>query len=576
MTYKNIRTYVKPIKDFPGAQQEQSPPMQLFAESRLNQGLVTIIDPADIPTGAVQEALNYICRYDKLIVRSGSVQFALNGEVISVPDINPVLAIRTFETQDTTAYTLRFTNQSVFVLGNQVWLPITGPALSGQVTDRFSTALIFNTMVFTNNGANPLMAINLISNTYGPIAAPQQVATSTNFRYITGFDNRIVGAAIPGSNEVYIGWSGNGPTDNVSIPGSILGYTQFDAAVDQTAGNSPLEDSPSDLSDPIKGLFGFTNVMLVLREKSLWMCTKQPIPTDPFNFFTYLPNIGCNCPYSAQIIDDGVAWLDQRKGTVYYFEPGSGIQPIGRPIENIVFNGLDSLTDIFSAYDPDSGDYSIFVPQAGSSMVKGYTYNFKSQCWTRSEYDNMTCAENVNIQSGELEIIELVGTIINLQGQIKDLVRATSNFYTRAYGNDDGTIVVEDPLAQNDRMTTNSSGDGTPFTATLISKDFKMNVVDATFAKILIEYTDTLGSTGALYYNKKSGADNLQSPNWKLAKTFSTDILAPDTDLITWNNQIRSRRMAWRLDITGGGGFAVYGYEVHYFPSGMQKPAGLG
>lgn len=600
MTYKNNKTYVRPIRNFPGLQ-PQDVPMQKFAEGRLNQGMVTIADPADIPTGALRLALNAITRYDRHLRRPGNVQFTIDGDIVPIPTppmvgnppmpvSNKVMAVRTFALEDTSAFTIRFTPPFVYVLNLNVWTPFlfndvplfpitpghiypATPLLGGD-KDRFSTALIFNTFVFANNGANPISGLDLVNNLYYKLAAPQLVPTSTNFRYITGFDNRLVGAAIANENEVYIGWGGNGPIDKTSQPGLTLGWTQFDDSIDFSAGNSPLEDSPSDLSDPITGLFGFTNVLLTLREKSIWMATKQPSPTDPFNFFTFVPNIGCNCPHSAQIVDDGIMFLDQRKNTVYYFIPGQTIQPMGRPIENSIFAGLDDLNDIFSSYDPTNGDYTICVPQVSSSTVRTYTYNVKAQAWTTSEYNNISCCEDLNLNSSGLRIGELVGEIGDLTGTIGELTRSTDAFYTRAYGKGDGSIVVDDPIANNDDMTTNSSGDGNPFTTTFILKDFKIDVVDAYFAGVDIEYTESLGGNGTLYYNKKTGADDISSPNWKKAKDFTTSIIT-DPDLIIWRVQKKSRRISWRIDITAGA-FAILGYEVHYYPSGMQKPQGTG
>lgn len=596
---RSIRPYGRPIKNYPGIQQMQDPAMQMqkFAESRINGGLITIVDPADIPTNALQEALNCVVRYDKTIRRPGTIKFSVNGgqTQIANPDTQRVLAIRTFQLQDTTQYTLRFTPSTVNILGNSVWQPITPASptyilpgttailpggISGQIGDRFSTALVFNKFLFVNNGVNPIMALDLVENTYAPLVINNQDGqglgtpggVSTNFRYITGFFNRVVGAAIAGQNEVYIGWSGDGPTDNASLPGETFGYTQFDPAVDQTAGNAPLEDSPSDLSDPITGLFGFTNVMIVLREKSVWMATKQPIPTDPFNFFAFIPGIGCDCPYSAQIVDDGVAWLDQRKNTVYYFVPGQGIQPIGRPIENIIFQGLTSLTDIFSSYDPTNADYTICVPQSASRTVKTYTYNFRSQCWTRSEYDNISSLDDQDVQSGQLEIEDLVGSIEDLQGAIFQLVGSTELFSTRIYGRNDGGIMLDNVTAQQDNMTNNTTLDGEEFTTTFISKDFEIPVDDAYWAQIKLEYVETVGGSATLFYNKQTGAKSLQDSSWKVAKQFQPNALTVP-DLITYTKQIKSRRLAWRLDIQAGG-FAIVSYEVQYFPSGKQRPAG--
>ena len=604
MTYKPIRTYGKEIRNFPGIQSPEGVQIQKFAEGRVNQGLVTIVDPADIPTGALQEALNCVIRYDKVVGRNGTIQLTINGVMVPSPDSNRVLATRGYKTEDGTAYTFRLTPSVFYVLaGNNTWLPLgqqgVDGALAGSSSNRFSTALVLDNFIVAN-GVNPLLRIDPIGqfstvlfNTIGGTLNPNNV--QTNYRYVTGFDNRVVAAALAGTSEVTVGWSGSGPSTtgpSSSNPSQTvpLGIQQWDPAMDETAGSSPLTDSPSDLSDFITGIQGFDNVLVVLRERSVWIANKQPIPTDPFNFYCILPGIGCNCPFSVQVIDDGLAWLDQRKNTVFFFTPGLGIEPIGRPIENIVFNGLDDLNDIFSSYDPTTGDYTICVPQVASQTVLTYTYNFKMKGWTRGEYFNISSLDNAIFVAGPLTINELTGTIASLQGTIAQLVRTTQTLVSNIFGRNDGGIMIEDPAAVQDNMIDTNTINGTEpdVMRRIISKDFELPITDAYWAQIKIEYQTQYENSGSLWFNKITGqvpiSDTGPTTFWRFGKEippvligagFNTSSSLPNQPLLfTYTNQIKSRRLAWRIDLNGPG-FSVLGYEVLFYPSGMQRPAGV-
>jgi hypothetical protein len=605
MTFRRIRTFGKEIRNYPPIQPVQIP-MQKFAEARVNQGMISVIDPADIPTGALVDALNAVSRYDKLQRRNGTVKFSLSSSgPVPNADTNRVLMVENIALSNGQNYTTRFTpsgpavvnsaNQWVLAINNTVpvtpgFPPPSPGGLSGAQIDRFSLTTAWNgsqqLIVFANNGANPLQVLNPVFTTFFPTGLPPvNVPTfyqlsvnnniSTNYRFVTGFSNRVVGAALAGTNEIQVGWSGD------------TNPTVWDQNVDETAGFSPIQDTPADFSDNISGIFAFTNTMILLRQRSIWLVNPQPIPTDPFNFYSVIPGIGCNCPYSAQVIDDGIAFLDQRKHTVYYFVPGGGIQPIGRPIETIILNGVDSYQDVFSSYDPANNDYTICVPQASSTAVNTYTYNFRTQGWTRSEYDftatvaapssesYISSLNDTNVLPLGLTIGELSGVIANLQGTISQLTNVTLQTSYRVFGRSDGGIMVENSMANNDNMTSITSGDGDAFTTSFVSKDFMLPITDAYFAQIKLEYTESVGGSGTLYYNKQTGAMPLTDSSWTVAKSVTTNTTLNAPQLITFTQQLKARRLSWRLDINAGQ-FAIVGYEVHNYPSGLQRPSGSG
>lgn len=533
------RLISKPVKpqEFRPTPAEQ---MQKFAEARVNGGMITMIDPADIPTSAMQLVKNATVRFDRTSRRPGSVLM-----VPVKPDSNPVLKLAFIKKKDGTGYTLRFTPTAIHLRGVG-WTPIVG-ALSGTVKDRIQTAVVLDDLVFSNNGADPVQKVDLGANTFA------QLGNAPPYRYITGFYNRVVGFARRGVNEVEVGWSADGV------------ITEWNPATNESAGSTPLLESPSDLSDFGTGIFAYSNVMILLRERSVWLATKQPIPQNPFYFSTTVPNIGCDTPYSAILIDDGVAWLDRRSRTVYAYAPGSPPEPIGRPIEKTIIDNVNDPLDVFSAYNPTDSELSICIPMVGSNYVQVWTYNRRTKAWARNEYYAITSMDNTDLASGGVTIDALGDVPIDeLVGNIDDLSPEQVIVNTRVLGRDDGTIGQEDPEATTDAPHTDFPA-GAPYTTQLISKAFVIPEDDIYIAQINIEYQSNRGGEFKLEYSKNGGATE---DSWRLAKTVIPTILGQPR-LLTWRKFVRARRFAWRLTTTSGL-FETLSYEVHIYPSGKS------
>lgn len=518
--------------------------MEKFAESRINKGMVTMIDAADLDLGALQLAKNATIRFDRTSRRAGSTLL-----VPVKPNNSPVLKLGYIKTKDNSPYTLRMTPVSIHIREALTWTPVVfAVPLTGSVRDRFNTVDVLDTFCFTNNGADPVQTVDLIAQTGGPLG------NAPNYRYLTGFYNRAVGFARKDANEVEVGWSADG------VP------TQWDPAINESAGNTPLLESSDDLSDHIKGGFAFTNVMIILREKSIWLATKQPIPQNPFYMYSAVPGIGCDSPYSAQIIGNGLAWIDRRTGTVYAYKPGSEPEPIGRPVEKTILNNVDDPDIIFAAYAPLTNEYTIFIPGVGSNFVQGWTYNFRNQAWAYNEYYGLTSANDTELAIAGTTIDQLGDIAIDdLVGSIDDLSPTSAIITGRAYGRDDGTIMVEDPQEDKDAPHTDYPL-GAPFDTVLTSKAFTMPELDTYVAKLVIEYQANRGGPFKIEYSKNGGATD---DSWKVAKIVNPTVLGKPV-LLIWRRVILARRFAWRLT-TQAGNVEFLSYEVHVYPSGQSR-----
>lgn len=526
--------------------------MKLHAAGTLGAGMVTSIDPADIKDEACQLLLNERTRFDKPSRRVGSIL-----ATPPKPNTSAVIRLAYVALPDgATDFDVRITPSTVhFKALNGAWQNATGGILHGGVTDRISDAVIILPTgppyyVFANNGVNEIQKVDFAGVTFGDLRAGAGV--STKYRYITGFYNRIWGFALAGVNECQLGWSGDG---NITV---------FDPAVDSTAGNTPLIDSPDDETDFIKGGFGFTNIMLILRQRSIWHGTKLPIPTNPVSFYAAIPGIGCDCPYSARVTTEGIAWVDTATGTVWSYTPGKWPEPIGRPIEKSLINAIADPNLVFASYNRANFEYTVCIAQPSSTDVLCYTYNFRNNSWVVDNQPGVTAIADMKYGAGGLSISQLVGTISGLQGTIQDLGKGQT-FNTRLYGRQDGEILIEHPAATMDGQTSPGDTSGVAFESDIISKSFELAYADEIIAKVRIDYICQVAGNMSLWYSKSGGLDN----DWILAKTIS---ITPSSakKMFMFKKGIKTSRFAWKLSSTLGQ-FDVTKYEVHYFPGAEAR-----
>lgn len=529
-------------------------PMKKFIGAQLSKGLVTSFDPADIDDGALLDALNTRIRFDRTSRRYGT-----SLATPTKPDALKIISFAYFKKRNDNEFFYRFTPTSIYLRGSSAWTQqVAGVSgvLSGSDLNRFSTTVAFDRFFFAN-GVDPIQEIDTGANTFDVLNT--DVGVDTTFRFITSFFNRLVGARLSG-DSVMIGWSAD-----AGITGS--GLEVWDSATNETAGRTPLVSSPTDLGDPITGIFGLTNIMLIMRENSIWVATKQPIGSDPFNFYSAFPGLGCDCPNSLRVVLNSLAWLDTNSKTVWAYSPGGVPERIGYPVEKDILKALDDKDQVFSSYSPQENEYSILIPLTKSNFTRSFTYSFRTKTWVYDEFEGVSAAADINVSEARISIDELQGTIDDLIGTIDGLA-PTSSVPNRIYGRTDGEIIIDDPQKDSDPPVSGSTvtgpGANGEFVTIIESKEFEIPELDVYVGMVRIEYEPTFPGSLTLEYSK-------DRKDWVTAKTVvfeSADI--GKTKLLRITKNLKCRRFAWRVKATNGR-FDLLEFEVHTYATAPAR-----
>ncbi len=520
----------------------QLPERVKLVEARVNKGIVSSIHAVDIENAALTVALNARCRYDVTGRRPGRVLLTP-----AKPNSTKVLKVFLFKANDGVTHLFRFTKSSIHERGAIAWTAYaagTGGALTGGDDNRFQPVVVLNKAFFAN-GVDKVQNLDTVAGTYKE-AGPN----APKVKYLTGFYNRLVGGyrvepAQP-NGPVSLVWCADG--DTTKWPD--------DAPADVSTGQSPLVDSPSDLADFITGVFGLTNVLLVIREKSIWVGTKQPIASNPFNFYTAVPGVGSDCPYGSFVIPGGLAFIDTLSSTVWAYQLDGGIQRIGESIEKDLFRAISEPKNVFGSYDPINSEGSWAIPLSGTSVLRTWTFNFRTKAWVYDEVDLLASINDIDSSfEGVLSFDELIGTFDQLVGSFDSLVNTQpASSPARYYGYTDGEILQE--------LDTVDEDNGVPFTMDLQSKEFSAPTVDAYFCEIRVQFISKLAGTLALHYSRDHGK------TWILAKSMA---MVPDEDsILRYTRMIKSRSLRWRI-LASDGAPNILSYEVHIQPSGPSR-----
>lgn len=522
-----IRRDIQPV-------QLQPDPVRILAESRVNGGMITTIDPADIPPGAMAVARNCNIRYDKTSRRNGTVAYGP-----AKPDSNKILAIYSFKKDDGTYYVLRFTKSGIHLEGAGSWTALTG-TLTGGDSDYYNIIYAFNQCVFTN-GIDDIKVID------AAVATFADLGNAPKYKYITSFYNRVVAGYFndpAGRKPSQLGWSGDG------------NFTQWDGLVDPSAGSSSLIDNPSDTSDDITGVFGGSDVLIIPKQRTIWLATKNPSASNPFRAFTAVFTHGSDAPRSIVRTGYGLVFADTETRKVYTYlpVPGNSVQqaePISTYIENELFRSVSNVNDLRGSYNSETSEYSLIIPFAGSSVTKIWKFNFLTKTWSYDERRNISFIGNPVTGARALTIGDLVGTIGDLVGTIGDLASTGSPAPTQLYANTNGEITRESTGADTDN--------GVPYTFTSVSKRFNIPSNDIYVHRINIQLNVQKSGSVTLYYSKDRGK------SWKSLKTFTLDQIA-DNVLLKFTKQIRCRTFEFKLESTSGL-FDIIDYAVFVYDS---------
>ena len=560
MDFKNARPEGQPIGRYNPL--EVAPTIVsddgVIAAQNVNGGMVSSGDPADIPDNAFFLLDNFrFLDGNKCEVRKGtSVYSAIK------PNTNKVLRFYDYKSNNGNHTFLRCTKNTIHkAAGGGTWTAFTagvGGSLTGGDSDRFRLITVFGRCFFTNNGADVIQELDPNTNTY------LALGDAPRYKYMTGFYNRIVGAYRKDTNDnpVEIGWSAEAGVTGV-------GLNEWNPAVDQTAGNSPLIDSPTDFGDFITGIFSFSNVLMVLREQSIWLGTKVPIPTNPFSFYSAFPGIGCDCPDSARVTVNGLTWADVRTNMVWHYTPGGSPQPIGMDIQGSIFSGMSDQKDIISCYSSATFEYFLVVPQASTNEVIIWCYNFKTQKWTKLHFDGISSLDAIDLGAASLTIADLTGTIAGLTGTIAELGRSGTAVPTIVFGRTDGELLIESNTLTTDPVLGNTAL-ALDIDTTVLSKSFVSPRTDIYVNELRIELIPFTAGQLILGFTKDDGASF--STTGKTINFVDSDLGTPK--IIKWRFTARTRRYMFRV-LSSGARYRLLGYELHINRAGDSRGYGV-
>lgn len=461
--------------------EDQPEEVNIIAESRVSSGMNSYLDPADIPNGMLALAQNAEIRGDRTYRTPGA-----SNITPAAPNTNKILLYTSWKRfSDITEY-LRFTRNSVHRKGAG-WTALTG-TLTGTDSDRFRWTVISDAtrdyFIFTN-GIDVIKEINTAVSAYANLGAAAPAA-----KYICGFFNRVVAANIttPGSvNPILLKWSGD------------LNFDEWNPSVDISAGSNPLVEAQADYSDNITGLFSFAAVMLILRERSLWLATKRPVASNPFAFQAAFPSVGCDTPNSATQTRNGICWYDGRANQVYYYEVGSSPTPVGDPIRDLLRANIRDVDLVQGSYDVTNNTYILTCPSDTSVETRIFKLNLDNGAWTFDTKNDVSGTFFLDSGTSGIRINDLVGFIDGLRGTINSL-QGIASVPTITYGMYDGDIEEQGNIAQGGALR-------------LESKIFRGNT-DTYISRLALTIMPIYPGSAEIQYKRNGGI-------WTLYKTVT-------------------------------------------------------
>lgn len=507
----------------------------LIGEARVNTGMSSSVDPADLPGTYLRLAKNARIKNDLTRRRPGTV---ISGP--TKPNSDRVLLYTVCNRFDGTAVYLRFTANATHLhrQGAGSWTAITGAALGFTTTSR-PKLFTLNDRFFFLTGADEIQEINLTANTYADLG------NAPKYKYACGFFNRIVGANLYSTsapNPTLIGWSGD------------LNLGEWDPLTDISAGSTPLLEAQADFADPITGLFGFAQVMLVLREHSLWLASKRPVASNPFQFQAAFPSVGCDTPDSATQKRNGLIWYDRRSNQVYDYTIGSAPTPIGDSIRKELSSRVGSVSGVSGTYDFAEDQYHLLVFSESSAITTVFVYDFRRQGWTFDEIPNAYSISSLDGGLQALYIDDLVGMIDDLVGTIDSLGSDTATEENIFYGRTDGSLLEADHTVDTD--------DGVEVKLELESKIFALPSSDISVNRTFFKIDVSIPTNLSLFYSRDGGA------SWILGKTLS--VIETGRHILTVSRHITTSEYAWKIT-SALGSFDLLEYRIEGLANAITK-----
>ncbi len=417
---------------------------ETIAQSKLNGGLVTSIDPRNLENNQFQQLENFSVEYDRIKTVPGlTLAGSVTGYVQTIAEhSNSIIFI---------------TRTGVSRVGDigTVENVLAGTALSAGVFDYNNVAVINDRFFFSNYGADEIQEADLIGLTFGDLG------NAPKYKFLIALNNRLVGAHLRGAspNPVEIGWSGD------------LNFGEWNPLVDVSAGSFPLVESPAGVTDEITGIVPFFGGGMLFRERSIYQINTQPSADQPFSFVLLSTDIGCDTPGSIVSTPHGIIWYDERTDALYLLKPNSSPEKISNALD-VTLRDAHSIRSRGS-YNVETQEYTLYSASNGLDS-RNYVFSFKTNAWSyRYLYH---ASRTISALSGMLAL--------DPSGH-KSLLAAT-----------DGTYYI--------RNTTVDTFVGTTMSRRARSKEFSIPRRVGYISKVKIGFIPRLAGSFLFYYSKGS------------------------------------------------------------------------
>ncbi len=289
--------------------------------------------------------------------------------------------------------------------------------------------------------------------------------------------------------------------------------------------------------------------MLILREKSLWLATKQPSATNPFQFTAAFLGSGCDCPKSATQTGDGIAWYDYRTSQVYSYKVGGQPEKIGTAIRSSLRSMVSNKNLVQGSYDSINDHYVLTVASESSETSTIYGYDFQTNSWYMEQVPNVVGTHHINDGGASLTFGDLIGTFGDLVGDFGDLVLDEITIPGRLYSTSDGELLEDDTDSDDANSVTMES--------TFNSKVFAVVKDDVNITELVVKYIPRRSGSFQILYSRDKGETFTA---YKTVEFSGVDIGKRKTATVKKN--IRTEEYVFQI-LCSSGRFELLEFSVH-------------
>ena len=454
----------------------------------LSHGMVSAVPRALRPVGSASFLQDARTREDWIGRRWGYKDF------LDKPNDNHIIRLVNHHSEDGNNYIIRVAHGDLYITDDYiVWNKLQVPSI---IPGNPKVDLDFDALATEVSAAQTFGHLYL-ANYYQRLLLVDPVANeileipgSPKCKYIAAFADRIICAFIddPVDGVLPFGlqWSNN------------ANPTRYDG---EGSGRENLVSSPSDTGDEITGVFTFGAVLVIFRERSIWLGTRQPFSLAPFRFDAVVTNLGCDMPGSISRLTDvqgsltGFIFGDSRTRSVYSYTPGSApiVVPGSARVGTKLLEGLVNPRTVRGTYDPYFNEYHFGFPTNPDRLErlqKFWVMSLANGSISEDTGPACTSIDAILSTSRVLVIDEIQGDVDDLPSSMANLgVNPTLSVSSIVKGDFFGKALQEDLLEQGDHWFVWQSQDLSSLAFKRTFKNLRIKASSSKSGKIFIEWS---------------------------------------------------------------------------------------